>query len=154
MKILVTGGAGFIGSFLTDELVRKGHDVTIYDNLDPQVHVGGKPPDFLSRNAEFIKGDVRDYDAFKKVVLDKEAVFHLAAQVGVAQSQYEIKKYMDVNIGGTTNLLDIMVNNKNKVKKLVVAGSMSSYGEGLYNCRNCGNVKPKLRTPEQMGKTR
>jgi dTDP-L-rhamnose 4-epimerase len=150
-KILVTGGAGFIGSFLTDRLIEAGDDVTIYDNLDPQVHIGGKPPDYLNKKAKFIKGDVLDYDSFKKVCLEAEYIVHFAAKVGVAQSQYEIKKYTDITIGGTANLLDILVNNKNKVKKVLVAASMSSYGEGVYLCKHENKtVRPPLRTEEQM----
>jgi dTDP-L-rhamnose 4-epimerase len=151
-RILITGGAGFIGSFLVDELVKKGHRVTIYDNLDTQVHINGKSPDYLNPEAEFIHGDVCNYDAFKKVISDNEIIFHFAAKVGVGQSQYEIKRYVDVNIGGTANLLDILVNTKNKVKKVVVAGSMSSYGEGLYKCKKCGVVQPNLRPEEQLRK--
>jgi len=152
MKILVTGGAGFIASFLVDELVKKGHSVRIFDSLDPQVHIGGRKPDYLNVNAEFIHGDVRDYDALKSATKDMEVVFHEAAAVGVGQSQYKIKHYVDVNTGGTANLLDILVNTKNKVKKLVVAASMSSYGEGYYNCKKCGRVTVELRTEEQMAK--
>lgn len=152
MKILVTGGAGFIGSFLVDELVKKKHKVTIFDSLDPQVHIGGKLPDYINTRAEFIKGNVLNYNELKKAVLNNEIIFHLAAKVGVGQSQYEIKKYVDVNIEGTSNLLDIIVNNKNKVKKLIVAGSMSSYGEGFYLCPSCGLIKPELRTETQMKK--
>ncbi len=150
MRILVTGGAGFIGSFIVDKLIELGHTVRIFDNLDEQVHPNSKKPDYLNKNAEFILGDVRDYDAFKKVCLDVDVIFHKAAAVGVGQSQYKIKHYVDVNTGGTANLLDILVNNKNKVKKLIVAASMSSYGEGYYNCKKCGRVTPSLRSLPQM----
>jgi len=152
MNILVTGGAGFIGSFLVDELIKQRHKVTVYDNLDPQVHIGSKKPYYLNKKAEFIKGDVCDYNKLKKIVLDKEIIFHFAEKVGVGQSQYEIKRYVDVNIGGTSNLLDIISNNQTKLKKLIVAGSMSSYGEGMYKCVKCGLIKPDLRTEEQMSK--
>jgi len=146
MKVLVTGGAGFIGSFLVDELVERGHDVAIFDSLDQQVHPGGKPPDYLNPRAALIQGDVRDYEALKRAVLDAEAVYHQAAAVGVGQSQYDIKRYVDVNIGGTANLLDILANNRHRVRKIVVAGSMSAYGEGLYMCASCGQVRPETRT--------
>ncbi|MFN3966839.1 MAG: SDR family NAD(P)-dependent oxidoreductase [Endomicrobiia bacterium] len=149
-KILVTGGAGFIGSFLVDKLIEDGQEVIVYDNLDKQVHIDGKKPDYLNPKAKFILGDVLDYEKLKKVVTDCDYIFHFASKVGVGQSQYEIKKYVDVNVGGTANLLNILVNEKNKVKKLIVAGSMSSYGEGLYNCKNCGNVRPQLRSEKQL----
>lgn len=149
-KILVTGGAGFIASFLVDALVAKGHEVRIFDNLDQQVHPGGKRPTYLNRDAEFVEGDVRDYDALLKAVDGVEVIFHEAGAVGVGQSQYQIKKYVDVNTGGTANLLDILVNHKNKARKVVVAASMSSYGEGRYSCGKCGLVCPDLRPEEQM----
>jgi len=148
-NILVTGGAGFIGSFLVDKLVEKGNKVRIFDNLEPQVH-HEKIPEYLNKEAEFIHGDVKDYDAFKKAIDNIEIVFHEASIVGVGQSQYEIKKYVDVNIGGTANLWDILVNYKNKVEKVVVAASMSSYGEGKYHCNKCGEVRPKLRPESQL----
>ena len=150
MKILVTGGAGFIGSFIVDELIRRGHDVTLFDNLEQQIHPKGEPPDYLNRHARLVVGDVRDYDALKRLVLEAEVVIHKAAAVGVGQSQYEIKRYVDVNVSGTANLLDILVNNKHRLHKLIIAASMSSYGEGLYHCGVCGSVRPNLRTDTVM----
>jgi dTDP-L-rhamnose 4-epimerase len=144
-KILVTGGAGFIGSFLTDELVRRGHDVTVFDNFEPQVH-GRKKPDYLNKEARYVKGDVTDVAAFKKVALRAEVIFHEAAMVGVGQSQYQIRRYTEVNVLGTANLLDILANNRHRCEKLVVAASMSSYGEGLYHCGGHGFVRPLLRS--------
>jgi len=141
----VTGGAGFIGSHIVDRLINCGHKVTIFDNLSPQVHKDGKIPDYISSDARFVNGDIRNYEELKKVVLDSEVIFHKASAVGVGQSQYEIKHYTDVNEGGTANLLDIIVNNKTRVEKLIVAASMSSYGEGNYNCSECGTVRPALR---------
>jgi dTDP-L-rhamnose 4-epimerase len=149
-SVLVTGGAGFIGSFIVDELVRRGHKVRIFDNLDPQVHPGGKEPEHLNRDAEFIKGDVRDYEAFAKALDGIEVVSHHAGAVGVGQSQYQIKYYVDVNTGGTANMLDILANRKHKVEKVIVAASMSSYGEGMYECPTHGRVRPPIRTEEQM----
>ena len=154
MRILITGGAGFIGSFTVDKLVRMGHSVRIFDNLDPQVHPAGRPPNYINKGAEFKKGDVRDYNALKRSIKDVDVVFHFAACVGVGQSQYLIKKYTDVTIGGTANLLDILVNTKNKVKKVIVAASMSSYGEGLYKCGACGKIRPALRPEGQLKKKR
>jgi len=156
MKILVTGGAGFIGSHLVDALIEKGYnDVVIYDNLEPQVHPGSRLPSYLNKKAKFVRGDVLDYNKFKKVVLDADVIFHLAAIVGVGQSQYEIKRYTEVNVGGTANLWNIIANSspavrRKRLRKVIVAGSMSSYGEGLYRCKKCGEMKPPLRSESQM----
>ncbi len=150
-RILVTGGAGFIGSFLVDTLIDTGYQVRILDNLEDQVHQG-KIPVYLNPKAEFIKGDVRDYKIFEKSLEDIDAVYHLAARVGVGQSNYQIKEYMDVNVLGMANLLDIVVNKKTKVKKILMTASMTSYGEGEYNCGTCGIVKPDLRSATQMKK--
>lgn len=149
-QILVTGGLGFIGSFIIDELLRKGHNVRAFDNLDPQVHPSEQIPDYANPEVEFIQGDVRDYDALKKALNGIEIVFHKAASVGMAQSQYQIKKYVDVNTGGTANLLDILVNHKNRVEKIIVASSQSSYGEGAYICSKHGFQRPGLRLVEQL----
>ena len=143
-KILVTGGAGFIGSHLVDELVKQGYIVTIFDNLDSQVHPDGLP-EYLNLKATFVRGDVRNKEELKEAVKDTEGIFHFAAAVGVGQSQYEIARYVEANIQGTANLLDILVNEKHKVRKLIIASSMSIYGEGLYLCEKCGKVKPDLR---------
>ncbi|HPG29857.1 MAG TPA: SDR family NAD(P)-dependent oxidoreductase [bacterium] len=151
MKVLVTGGAGFIGSHIVDLLIEKGHNVTIYDNLDPQIHGAKREiPAYLNKSAEFIFGDVRDKEKLYEAVKNAEIIFHKAAAVGVGQSMYQIEHYVDVNTRGTAVLLDILVNKKNKVKKLIVAASMSSYGEGLYNCKKCGKVFPEIRTEKQL----
>ncbi len=143
-NILVTGGAGFIGSHLVDQLVRRKYRVTIFDNLDKQVHPKGLP-DYLNLKTTFIRGDVRNRGQFKDVVCAADAVVHFAAAVGVGQSQYQIAHYVETNIQGTANLLDILANEKHHVKKVLVASSMSIYGEGLYRCGKCGTVKPNLR---------
>jgi len=150
-KILVTGGAGFIGSFLVDKLIEEGNDVRIFDNLEPQVHQN-KSPDYLNEKAEFIKGDVCNYEELKKAVEGVEIISHQAAMVGVGQSQYQPKRYVDVNTGGTANLLEILVNEEHDVKKLIVASSMSIYGEGAYECESCGILNPELRGEEQMSR--
>jgi len=151
MKILVTGGAGFIGSHLVDKLLDRGHEVRIFDNLDPQVHGDGqKIPSYLNREAQFILGDIRDREALKRALEDVEAVYHEASAVGVGQSMYQIQKYTHVNTLGTANLLDILVNEKNRVQKLILASSMSNYGEGKYRCNQCGVVYPRLRSLEQL----
>jgi dTDP-L-rhamnose 4-epimerase len=149
MKILVTGGAGFIGSHLVDKLVEQRHDVVVIDNLEPQVHLG-KKPDYLNPKAEYVFKDVRDGKTLVSVLKDAEVIFHEAAAVGVGQSMYEIEKYVDTNVMGTARLLDMMVNKENSVKKLIVASSMSIYGEGAYECGKCGLVYPELRSETQM----
>ncbi|NOZ55974.1 MAG: SDR family NAD(P)-dependent oxidoreductase, partial [Calditrichaeota bacterium] len=148
--VLVTGGAGFIGSHLVDRLVELGHRVRILDNLDPQVHPGGEKPAYLNPEAEFIFGDIRDTDTVRRALQGVEVVFHEAAAVGVGQSQYQIRRYVDVNTRGTANLLDVLANEPNSVEKIVVAASMSSYGEGKARCPECGVVKPSLRPESQM----
>ena len=147
-RILVTGGAGFIGSHLVDKLVKMGHDVVVLDNLEPQVH--SKKPDYLNPKTEYVFGDIRNEELLSSLLPDVEIVFHQAAAVGVGQSMYEIKKYVDVNTYATAKLLDLLVNKENNVRKLIVASSMSIYGEGAYECDNCGEVYPKLREEEQL----
>lgn len=130
-KILITGGAGFIGSHLADELLLQGYEVRILDSLLEQVHGSdAERPAYLSKEVELMVGDVRDRDKLKQALQGVDVVYHLAARVGVGQSMYEIKEYMDVNDIGTSVLLEILM--KNPVEKLVVASSMSIYGEGLY----------------------
>jgi dTDP-L-rhamnose 4-epimerase len=142
--VLVTGGAGFIGSHLVDKLIKKRYNVTVFDNLERQVHPDGLP-EYYNLKARFIRGDVRKRKHIKEVIADTDFIVHLAAAVGVGQSQYQIAKYVESNIQGTANLLDILANEKHNVKKLLVASSMSIYGEGVYKCKKCGNVKPPLR---------
>jgi dTDP-L-rhamnose 4-epimerase len=150
-RILVTGGAGFIGSFLVDDLVKQGHDVRIYDALVTQVHgLDQALPDYLNPDAEFIKGDVRDRDALSRALRGADVVFHLAAAVGVAQSMYQIQYYTEANTLGGAILLDLLANTKHQVRKIVVASSMSIYGEGKYECDECGVVFPRLRTEAQL----
>lgn len=149
MKILVTGGCGFVGSCLVDRLVEDGHYVRVIDLLEPQVHLGKKPT-YLNKDAEYIFADIRESDNLKKALQGIEIVFHLASQVGVGQSMYEIEKYVSHNSLGTAVLLDLLVNTRNKVKKLIVASSMSIYGEGAYKCKQCGIVYPSLREERQL----
>lgn len=155
--VLVTGGAGFIGSHLVDSLVEQGHRVRVFDNLEPQVHgalrESGSWPEYFNHEAEYILGDVRDRDAFEKAMSGIDVVFHEAAMVGVGQSMYQIERYIDVNARGTAVLLDIMANEspiRDRIRKLVVASSMSIYGEGKYECTEHGEVFPKLRSADQL----
>jgi dTDP-L-rhamnose 4-epimerase len=131
--ILITGGAGFIGSHLADALLARGHRVRVLDNLSPQVHgpIEGRP-DYLGPEVELIRGDVRDPDAVRRALQGIDVVYHLAAAVGVGQSMYQIAQYTAVNNLGTAVLLEILA--EQPVSRLIVASSMSLYGEGLYRC--------------------
>ena len=148
-KILVTGGAGFVGSHTVDALVRSGHSVRIFDNLTQQVHPTGTPA-YLSQHAEFINGDVRDLNRLTQAVRGMDVVYHLAAAVGVGQSMYEIAYYTEVNNVGTANLLQAILDKHSQPEKLVVASSMSIYGEGRYRCDGCGEVSPAPRPLQQL----
>jgi dTDP-L-rhamnose 4-epimerase len=129
--ILITGGAGFIGSHLADELLIRGHHVRVLDNLSPQVHEDRQqPPDYLHPDVEFMHGDVRDVRVLRRALGGVDAVYHFAAAVGVGQSMYELEKYVSTNTLGTTALLEALVTHP--VETLIVASSMSIYGEGLY----------------------
>lgn len=130
-QILITGGAGFIGSFLTDYFVAQGNYVRIIDNLDPQVHANGKP-NYLHANAELHVADVRDRAALRAALDGVDVVIHCAAAVGVAQSLYRVQHYIDTNAGGTAALLETLIERRQPLRKLVVFSSMTSYGEGLY----------------------
>ena len=153
-RVLVIGGAGFIGSHLVDALLKAGHEVRVFDNLEPQVHGGlrerGEWPDCLAAECEKVLGDVRDRNALRKAINGAGVIFHQAAAVGVGQSMYEIERYVDANSYGTAVLLDILANEDHRVCKLIVASSMSIYGEGKYRCVEHGEVYPRLRSDEQL----
>jgi dTDP-L-rhamnose 4-epimerase len=150
-KVLVTGGAGFIGSFLVDELVERGYDVRIYDALVPQEHGPEQAaPAYLNPEAEFVQGDVRDRQALARALEGVEVIYHLAAAVGVGQSMYEIQYYTEANTLGGAVLLDLLANTKHQVRKMLVASSMSIYGEGKYRCQEHGEVYPRLRPEAQL----
>jgi dTDP-L-rhamnose 4-epimerase len=148
-KILILGGAGFVGSHTADALLQQGHSVTVFDSLNEQVHADGFPS-YLAPEVEFIQGDVRNLDALKKVVPKVDAIYHLAAAVGVGQSMYEISGYTGTNIQGTANLLQAILDTRSAPEKLVVASSMSIYGEGRYACPTCGPVAPPARSINQL----
>jgi dTDP-L-rhamnose 4-epimerase len=150
-SVLVTGGAGYIGSHLVDRLVRDGYEVTVLDVLEPQVHRSGTWPSYSNTQARYIRGDVRDRALFEPLVLASDAVVHFAAAVSIGQSMYQIDRYVDVNTRGTALLLDILVNAKHNVQKVIVASSIGVYGEGAYRCARCGPVAPGIRSAEQLG---
>src|SRR4030095_5997052 len=117
--ILVTAGAGYIGSHLVDALVRRDYRVTVLDNLEPQVHRSGTWPSYANAMAEYVEGDVRDRSVFEPLVLRAQAVVHCGAAVSVAQSMYQVDRYVDVTTRGTALLLDILVNSKHNVEKVI-----------------------------------
>lgn len=127
-RVLITGGAGFIGSYVAEELLEAGYDVRLLDALDTQVHESGDAPDYLPKDAELVNADVRDVYALERALSGVDAVVHLAAAVGVGQSMYQLRRYVDVNSGGTAALLEAL--SGRPVERLVVASSMSVYGEG------------------------
>lgn len=150
-NVLITGGAGFIGSHLCDELLHHGYQVKVLDSLIEQVHgPGQKRPEYLDPDVELIKGDVRDPMAVAKAIKNTDAVYHFAARVGVGQSMYEIQEYTDVNNIGTAVLMEAMA--KNPVERLVVASSMSIYGEGLYKTSEGKIFQNAERTLAQLKK--
>ena len=154
-NILITGGAGFIGSNVATKLTEKGYQVTIMDILSPQIH-GDNPEktspfyQSIKDKVRFIKGSVTSREDFKKALDNQDAVIHLAAETGTGQSMYEIEKYVNTNIGGTSLLLDILTNTKHHVKRVLVAESRAIYGEGKYFCESCGEVYPMARKEENM----
>ncbi len=155
-RVLVTGGAGFVGSHLVDALIERGYRVRVFDNLEPQVHGRGRRvPEYLNKNIEFVKADIREKKRLREALKNIDIVFHLAAAVGVGQSMYEIERYMSINTGGAAILLDILANERNDIKKMIVASSMSIYGEGAYYCKYCKKeVYPGLRSKAQLDRHR
>jgi dTDP-L-rhamnose 4-epimerase len=152
MRVLITGGAGFIGSHLADRLLAEGHEVRALDNLDPQVHPGGERPDYLGSDVELRIGDVRDHDAVRQALEGVDAVVHFAAAVGVGQSMYEIERYTSINAIGAAVLLEEAVERRDRIRKLLVASSMSIYGEGQYRNPQTGEsgLAPGVRPESQL----
>ena len=150
-KILITGGAGFIGTHLSKKLTEMGHRVTVLDNLSKQVHGAKKEIDkWLAKYTNFIEGDVRNTKDWEKALDKSQIVIHLAAETGTGQSMYRIKNYNDVNCGGTAILLDIIANTKHSIEKVILASSRAVYGEGKYHCKFHGYVYPTERSEREM----
>ena len=148
-RILITGGAGFIGSHLADELLEHGYRVRVLDSLSPQVHGPSRTrPDYLSPEVELMVGDIRDRDAVDRALEGMDGIFHFAAMVGVGQSMYQVQEYVDVNETGTATLLQALIDSP--VRRLVVASSMSIYGEGLYVDGQGQPVEKAERRPEAV----
>ena len=150
MRIVVIGGAGFIGGHLVDALIYLHHQVRILDNLDQQVHSSGRPPAYLNPRAEFLKQDIRDIDALRKGLADAEAIYYLAGAVGVGDSMYRVRHYTDVNLLGCGNLLELLANSKQRPRRIVLASSVTVYGEGKYSCPKHGAVFPYMRTLDRI----
>jgi len=155
-NVLITGGAGFIGSNLALKLKKRGYGVTILDNLSPQIH--GEDPNnsytynLIKGKVKFINGCVTNTLDWRKALTNIDVVVHLAAETGTGQSMYEINKYIETNVGGTAKLLEILTNEDHNVKKVVVAASRAVYGEGKFECKQHGIVYPKSRNDEDMSK--
>lgn len=156
MKVLITGGAGFIGSSLAIRLIKEGYEVRILDNLSKQIH--GENPNnsytynLIKNKADIIVGDVCNQSDWEKALKDIDVVIHLAAETGTGQSMYEINHYVNTNVGGTALLWDLIVKNNYPIKKVIVASSRAIYGEGKYYCEEHGIVYPLDRLDEHMSK--
>lgn len=155
MKVLITGGAGFIGSNLANKLVAENATVTVFDNLSPQIH--GEDPNksalfqSLDASVRFIEGSVTDRIAFERAMEGQDAIVHLAAETGTGQSMYEVGRYVDVNVGGSGLMLDILVKSKRKtIRKVVVASSRAIYGEGKYRSPALGILYPEAREEKDL----
>src|SRR3989338_6004890 len=146
MKALVTGGAGFIGSHIVDLLLEQGYEVRVFDNLEFPTHAQGLPS-YLSRNVEFMQGDMRDKDAITKAIRNVDVVLHQAATGGFTPN---FSSYIACNSLGTAQMLEIIINDRLPVKKIVLASSIAVYGEGKYRCAEHGIIFPSLRSVEQM----
>jgi len=150
-NVLITGGAGFIGSHTADALIRDGHSVRILDMLDPQIHSGRSDfPSYLNPAVECLRGDVRDEEDVRQALAGVDAVYHFAALTGVGQSMYDIRDYVDTNCTGTATLLEVLVKEKQPLKSFVLASSRAVYGEGTHECPVHGIVYPPLRNRDDL----
>lgn len=154
MRVLLTGGAGFIGSHTADLLIEQGHEVTIVDSLVEQVHHSTKPS-YLNPKAEFFRDDIADVDTWKKHLKEKDVILHLASMAGLAQSMYEPYKYTLANVQGTASMYEALIKDttvRKHIKKIILASSKTVYGEGAYECSTHGRVYPGLRPAGQLEK--
>jgi len=150
-NVLVSGGAGFIGSYLVTALASQSYKVTVLDNFSTQVHGDVKVPAHQHANIRIVRGDVRSRQDWLQALKDQHVVIHLAAETGTGQSMYRIERYVDVNVRGTAALLDILANERHSVRKILVASSRAIYGEGKYRCEEHGIVYPSGRSETDMG---
>jgi dTDP-L-rhamnose 4-epimerase len=156
MNILITGGAGFIGTNLAIKLAKTlEYQISLFDNLSPQIHgvIPSIDPRILQySNIKVVRGDVNNTKALAESLVATDVVVHLAAETGTAQSMYQIAHYNQINSQATAEMLDVLANNPHSVKKIVLASSRSIYGEGAYRCAEHGHVYPSARTAEQLSK--
>jgi dTDP-L-rhamnose 4-epimerase len=152
MNILVTGGAGFIGTHLVRRLLQEGCSVAVLDNFSPQVHAGSQSlPSDIASHVELYYCNLRDHDMVTRAITGRDVIVHLAAETGTGQSMYEVRRYEETNIGGTAAILDALVNARNcRVHKIVGASSRAIYGEGSYRCAEHGRVYPGPRQLEHL----
>lgn len=149
--VLITGGAGFIGSHISDLLVAHGHCVRIIDLLDPQIHGTGEDfPRYINPAVECVQGDVRSPDDIRKALQGIDVVYHCAAFTGVGQSMYHMRSYLDTNSTGTATLLEAIVTKSLPIKRFVLASSRAVYGEGTHRCRTHGILYPGRRNRFDM----
>lgn len=149
--VLITGGAGFIGKRLVEKLVeRTGFEITVLDNLDPQIHGANPETKYIEESANFVIGDVRDASLVEKLVSGADSIIHLAAQTGTGQSMYQIKSYTDTNCMGTAILLEAVSKYKSSIDRVIVASSRAVYGEGKYSCPTHQTQYPGQRNDEDM----
>ncbi len=150
-SVLVTGGAGFVGSHLVDALLARGERVRVLDNLDPLAHPGGKP-EHLDPGAELVRGDLADPAAIERALHGVERVFHLGGVVGNGESMVNVRRAVEANSLGTATLLEGVLARRDRVRRVVVASSMVVYGEGAYECAEHGARFPPLRAAEQLAR--
>lgn len=152
-RVLITGGSGFIGNSIV-ELLKNKYEIVVLDNFSPQIHGDNYEESYLYKNiknkCKVIKGDVCNYSDLKLALKDVDYVIHLAAETGTGQSMYEINRYTDVNIKGTSNLIEIILKDKLPIRKIILSSSRSIYGEGMYLCKEHGIVVPNSRDVEDM----
>lgn len=149
-RVLITGGAGFIGSHTADALLAQGYEVRMLDSLASQIHPSGTRPAYLPSEVELVQGDVRDIEAVRRALDGVTYVYHMAAETGVGQSMYEAGRYMDTNVRGTAVLWDAVAEKQGAVKKVVLPSSRAVYGEGKYVCATHGAVYPTGRDPARL----
>lgn len=150
-RVLITGGAGFIGTRVARRLLSSGYEVSILDNFNPQIH--GNDSELsadLRDSVQLFRGDVRDVSLCEKALKAQDVLIHLAAETGTGQSMYRVRHYTDVNIGATSNLMELLLTNKYPVRKLLVASSRAIYGEGAAQCHEHGVVYPGARSNQDM----